>query len=50
MRGEPQSEPDLNQMTKAQLLDLAGELGLQIKSSSRKADIIQSIEEADHER
>jgi hypothetical protein len=33
-------------MTKAQLLDLAGEMGLQIKGTTRKADIIQEIEEA----
>lgn len=49
MRGEPQSEPDLMNMTKAQLLDYAGELGVQVKSSSRKADIIQSIEGVRHE-
>lgn len=46
MMDEPQNEPDLTKMTKAQLLDYAGELGVQVKSSSRKADIIQSIEEA----
>jgi hypothetical protein len=37
-------EPDLQQMTKAQLLEFANQLGLKIATKSTKQQIIESIE------
>lgn len=43
----PSNAPDLGGLTKAQLLELATEMGVEgVSSRMNKADIIQSIENA----
>ena len=38
------SASEIKKMTKAKLVELAGELGIEIDSKSKKADIVEEIE------
>ena len=41
---EMPSEAELKKMTKAKLVELAGELGIEIDSKKKKAEIVEEIE------